>query len=80
MSTTKKYWKGLEELTQDADFVAKSKNEFSEELPVEFLGKDNLAETNTKRRDFLKFLEVKSVTFSLKRFSSKFTNILSILV
>jgi molybdopterin-containing oxidoreductase family iron-sulfur binding subunit len=56
MSTTKKYWKGLEELTQDADFVKKSQNEFSEELPVEFLGKDNLAETSTKRRDFLKFL------------------------
>lgn len=55
---TKKYWKGLEELNNNPEFVQKVNSEFAEQLPVEeFLGDDNLAANNgTNRRDFLKFL------------------------
>ncbi|MDQ3045939.1 MAG: TAT-variant-translocated molybdopterin oxidoreductase, partial [Bacteroidota bacterium] len=55
---TKKYWKGLEELNNNPEFVQKSNNEFAEQIPVEsFLGDNNLASGNgTNRRDFLKFL------------------------
>lgn len=57
MSTTKKYWKGLEELENSPEFEAKKHNEFPEELPIDaFLGDDKLKESSTSRRDFLKFL------------------------
>ena len=57
MGTNKKYWKGLEEYHQTPDFLEQSKNEFPEELSVdEFLADDNLKESSTGRRDFLKFL------------------------
>jgi MoCo/4Fe-4S cofactor protein with predicted Tat translocation signal len=57
MGTTKKYWKSLAQLKNDPEFVEKSKNEFSEEVPLdEFLGNEKLSETSTQRRDFLKFL------------------------
>ena len=55
---TKKYWKGLEELNNGPEFIQKSQDEFSEELPVEnFLSKGSLfGDNGTNRRDFLKFL------------------------
>jgi len=57
MGTNKKYWKGLEEYHQTPEFVERSKNEFPEELSVdEFLANENLEESSTGRRDFLKFL------------------------
>ena len=57
MSNQKKYWKGLEELNETKAFVKLRDNEFAEELPMEeFLGNENLGETKTGRRDFLKFL------------------------
>jgi len=57
MSTTKKYWKGLEELENSPAFEAKKNNEFPEELPIDaFLSDDKLKESSTSRRDFLKFL------------------------
>jgi MoCo/4Fe-4S cofactor protein with predicted Tat translocation signal len=58
MANTKKYWKGLEQLNEDPNFLASTKNEFPEHLPVdEFLGdKESLENTSTTRRDFLKFL------------------------
>lgn len=57
MSTTKKYWKGIEELQETPEFVNLKQNEFAEALPVdEFLGNENLVDTSTNRRDFLKFL------------------------
>ncbi len=57
MSNTKKYWKGIEELQETPEFLNLKQNEFSEELPVDkFLGDDNLVNTNTNRRDFLKVL------------------------
>ncbi|MCB0819622.1 MAG: TAT-variant-translocated molybdopterin oxidoreductase [Bacteroidetes bacterium] len=57
MSTTKKYWKGIEELQETPEFLKHKQNEFVEELPVdEFLGNEQLADSSTNRRDFLKFL------------------------
>lgn len=54
---TKKYWKGLEELNNNPEFVQKANNEFAEQLPVEkFLDGKNLENDGTNRRDFLKFL------------------------
>ena len=53
----KKYWKGVEELRNDAEFVRLKNNEFFEEIPVdEVLGKKADITEATPRRDFLKFL------------------------
>ncbi|MEN8810657.1 MAG: TAT-variant-translocated molybdopterin oxidoreductase, partial [Flavobacteriales bacterium] len=57
MSKVKTYWKGIEEKEQSASFIEQSKSEFPQELPVqEFLADENLAESSTNRRDFLKFM------------------------
>src|SRR5688572_10926544 len=57
MGTTKKYWKGLEELSNDPELIRSSENEFETPVPIdEFLGNTSLQETATSRRDFLKFL------------------------
>ncbi|MEE2953751.1 MAG: TAT-variant-translocated molybdopterin oxidoreductase [Bacteroidota bacterium] len=58
MSEIKKYWKSLSQLNEDPIVKRLSENEFVEELPVDkFLGdKKNLSESQTSRRDFLKFL------------------------
>lgn len=54
---TKKYWKGLEELNHNPEFVQNANNEFAEQIPVEkFLGDEKLENSGTNRRDFLKFL------------------------
>ena len=57
MGTTRKYWKGLEELKETPQFLKSKEQEFSTEISVdEFLGDERLGETSTARRDFLKFL------------------------
>ena len=58
MTEQKKYWKGLAELAEDPIMDKLRQNEFVEDIPVDdFLGDNkNLSETNTSRRDFLKFL------------------------
>lgn len=57
MANTRKYWKGFEQLKNDPEFVQKAQNEFAEEVPLDaFLGNEKLSDTNTSRRDFLKFL------------------------
>jgi len=58
MANTKKYWKGLEQFNEDPKFLASTKNEFPEDIPVdEFLGdNESLENSSTTRRDFLKFL------------------------
>ena len=54
---SKKYWKGLDELQETPAFIESRDREFSPSVTVdEFLGDDQLAETSTARRDFLKFL------------------------
>lgn len=57
MGMTRKYWKGLEELRETPEFLKSKEQEFPTEVTVEeFLGDENLKETSTPRRDFLKFL------------------------
>lgn len=57
MSTSKKYWKGIEELSNSSEFVKAQQNEFVEAVPVEdFLGNTTTEDGSTSRRDFLKFL------------------------
>lgn len=57
MGTTKKYWKGLDEYNQTPQFVERAEKEFAQELTVDqFLADENLKESSTGRRDFLKFL------------------------
>ncbi|HEX4887700.1 MAG TPA: TAT-variant-translocated molybdopterin oxidoreductase [Luteibaculaceae bacterium] len=52
-----KYFRGLDELHNTPQFQEAANNEFPKELTVdEFLGKANLNEASTSRRDFLKFL------------------------
>lgn len=53
----KQYWKGVEELRNDAEFVRHRNNEFLEEIPVdEVIGRKAESSDATPRRDFLKFL------------------------
>jgi MoCo/4Fe-4S cofactor protein with predicted Tat translocation signal len=57
MGMTRKYWKGLEELNETPEFLQSKDQEFPTQMSVEeFLGDENLKETSTARRDFLKFL------------------------
>ena len=58
MSNNKKYWKGVEELNDSPAFQKVKSQEFNENLPAEdFLGDEGLLEnSNTSRRDFLKYL------------------------
>ena len=57
MATNRKYWKGLEELNQTPEFLEAKDKEFATDVTVdEFLSDENLKETSTPRRDFLKFL------------------------
>jgi MoCo/4Fe-4S cofactor protein with predicted Tat translocation signal len=54
MESTKKYWKGLEEINKTPEFVEKNKHEFAEPLPVEELLEGSGLNSVTPRRDFLK--------------------------
>ncbi|MGC6490625.1 MAG: TAT-variant-translocated molybdopterin oxidoreductase [Flavobacteriales bacterium] len=58
MTKQKKYWKGLAELANDPAIENLKHNEFVEHIPTDtFLGdENNLSQTSTSRRDFLKFL------------------------
>lgn len=52
----KKYWKGLEELNNDPEFLLKAQNEFPEFLPVKESKGKGTESSGTDRRDFLKLL------------------------
>lgn len=57
MSNSRKYWNSLEQYNNTPEFEARANKEFAEELPVEdFLGKEELSESSTTRRDFLKYV------------------------
>ena len=59
MNHSKKvYWKGLEELRQDTDFVEQAQREFPKYLPLkDTYSKDSdVSEANHSRRDFLKLM------------------------
>lgn len=67
MATKKRYFQGLEELTNPSDVELRRDSEFAQELPTDqFLGdEDKLAESSTSRRDFLKFLGFSTAAASL---------------
>ena len=53
----KQYWKGLEELRNDSEFVKQKNQEFAEELPLEEIFSSKAqSNSSTGRRDFLKIL------------------------
>jgi MoCo/4Fe-4S cofactor protein with predicted Tat translocation signal len=56
MENNKKYWKGVEELNNDPEFVRLKNNEFAEPLPLDKVLSEDILGATTPRRDFLKFL------------------------
>lgn len=57
MEMSKKYWKGIDELKETPEFIKHKDQEFVNQQTIEdFLADENLAESSTARRDFLKFL------------------------
>ena len=56
MSNQKKYWRSLEELNRDPEYMALTENEFPEELPVEEIFHDTIVNAPAGRRDFLKMM------------------------
>lgn len=57
MGTTKKYWKGIDELQETASFLERKDKEFQQSMTIdEFFQNKSLDEKSTGRRDFLKFL------------------------
>jgi MoCo/4Fe-4S cofactor protein with predicted Tat translocation signal len=56
MDSNKKYWKGLEELNNEPEFVEKNKHEFAEPIPIEEVLSGGGLMAKTPRRDFLKAL------------------------
>ncbi len=68
MTMSKKYWKGLPELTESPEFTQNKKNEFAEPLPIgDFLaGKaDEDGGKGTSRRDFLKVMGFSTAAVAL---------------
>lgn len=68
MASNKIYWKSEAELSPNNSIVEKLRqNEFPEEIPVDqFLGdKDQLASSQTSRRDFLKYVGFSTAAASL---------------
>lgn len=68
MASNKIYWKSEAELAPDNSIVEKLRqNEFPDEIPVDqFLGnKDQLATSQTSRRDFLKYVGFSTAAASL---------------
>jgi molybdopterin-containing oxidoreductase family iron-sulfur binding subunit len=55
MENNNKYWKGLEELNNDAAFAARKKNEFAEGIPLEEVLSESDGDLSSTRRDFLKY-------------------------
>jgi len=57
MTENNKYWRGIEDQSNPELTQKLAQNEFSQEVSgAEFLGNDDVAETETSRRDFLKFM------------------------
>ena len=57
MESTKTYWKGLEELNNNPEFIKNSMKEFPEFSSKELnVNSDSVLEDGNNRRDFLKFL------------------------
>ncbi len=57
MTENKKYWRGIEEQSNPELTEKLAQNEFANDISsAEFLGNDEVAESETSRRDFLKFM------------------------
>ena len=57
MANTKKYWKSIDDLENNPEFIKKQMNEFAEPFPMdEFLSNGAAEKSATPRRDFLKYL------------------------
>ncbi len=56
MENNKKYWKGVEELNNDPEFLRLKNNEFAEPLALDKVLSEDVLGATTPRRDFLKFL------------------------
>lgn len=66
MTMSKKYWKGLPELTDSPEFTQSKKNEFAEPLPIgDFLAGKETEEKGTSRRDFLKVMGFSTAAVAL---------------
>ncbi|MBI1221718.1 MAG: 4Fe-4S dicluster domain-containing protein [Bacteroidetes bacterium] len=55
MENKTQYWKGIEELNREPEFVQLSKNEFAEGLPLDEVLNESDLNLSSNRRDFLKF-------------------------
>ncbi len=66
MTMSKKYWKGLPELTDSPEFTQSKKNEFADPLPIgDFLAGNEVEEKGTSRRDFLKVMGFSTAAVAL---------------
>lgn len=67
MASKKKYWRSFEELNDQSLTEQLASNEFADEIPVEdFIGdKQVMEESQTSRRDFLKFLGFSTAAVTL---------------
>ncbi len=61
----KTYWKGIEQLTNDSEFVKHAEKEFPEKLPIKDAYGDNTPSNKTSRRDFLKMMGFSVAAVSL---------------
>jgi MoCo/4Fe-4S cofactor protein with predicted Tat translocation signal len=79
MSNNKKYWKSIEDLQDNPEFVKKQMNEFSEPIPFEALtnadakGEDA---SGTNRRDFLKYMGFSVTAASLAACETPVRNVI----
>jgi molybdopterin-containing oxidoreductase family iron-sulfur binding subunit len=64
-SNNKIYWKGLEQLTNDSEFIKNAAKEFPEDLPIKDAYGDNSQSEGTSRRDFLKMMGFSIAAVSL---------------
>jgi molybdopterin-containing oxidoreductase family iron-sulfur binding subunit len=63
--STKKYWRGIEEINPSEEYLAKVKNEFEESSDVPFADVESIENAPTTRRDFLKYLGFTTVAATL---------------
>ncbi|SFC63181.1 prokaryotic molybdopterin-containing oxidoreductase family, iron-sulfur binding subunit [Flexibacter flexilis DSM 6793] len=62
---TKTYWRGIEELTNEPEFVKNAAQEFPEFLPISENSGNDLENQGTHRRDFLKLMGFSLAAVSL---------------
>lgn len=63
--STKKYWRGIEEINPSQEYLNKVNNEFQESSDVPFADVESIENAPTSRRDFLKYLGFTTVAATL---------------